>query len=188
LGRCHSGERCEHRPRQRVDPTIAACRAFRQARIDEQQRHAAQHRLARDVRPQLGLDEKTRARREMREETADREGQVVGKPRLHDPLAEQRASRLAAGRGHVRQDDRLLRHLAQQALDQRRRCARFAERHRMNPQRATGGPAKRRRVTPEALEHVRAISGLASPAPPQAQRQKRQREPPQRRVDAAHRA
>ena len=41
-------------------------------------------------------------RTEMRQKGAYRERQVVGQPRLRDALAEQRASRLAAGRGHVR--------------------------------------------------------------------------------------
>jgi hypothetical protein len=75
-------------------------------------------------------------RGEMREEAPHGKGQIVGQPRLHDAIAEQRASRLAAGRGHVREHDRPLRHLAQQALDQRRRGARLAERHRMHPKHA----------------------------------------------------
>src|SRR6185312_2820539 len=96
----------------------------------------------------------------MGEKTAYGKWNIVGKPRLHDAVAEQRASGFASGRRHVRQQNRASGTLPRKTLDERRNRARFADRHRMDPQHVIADGACGARVASEALADARAVLRL----------------------------
>ena len=68
---------------------------------------------------------------------------------------------------------------------ERRRSARFAQRHRVHPDHVAREPRCGLAVYAEALADALAIARLAAAAPPEPQRKQRQREPPQQRVERA---
>jgi uncharacterized protein (DUF1800 family) len=97
----------------------------------------------------------------MLEEASYCERNIVRQPRLHHAIAEQRASGFATRGRHVRQQDWARGRLALQPLDQRCDRTRFAERHRMDPQRS--GRVRSAAVEAEALAHVGPVAGSRRP-------------------------
>ena len=79
-----AGERREHRPRQRGEARIAARRSLRQARVDEEERHAARRaqRATRLGQSSVSISSPARGRKRARN-ASHRERHVVGQPRLH---------------------------------------------------------------------------------------------------------
>ncbi len=149
-------------------------------------RHAARASERDEVRPELRLEQHADRRIEVGEERANGERHVVRQPRLHDAIAVRGARSRAAGRRHVGDENRRRRMRGCDAIDQRRRRARFTERHRVQPYDRRS--RRRRLVAPEPLADVLAVAGLLARAPPQPQRQQRQRDVPQQRVQRAHRS
>ena len=102
-------------------------------------------------------------------------------------LAQQRRTGFAAGRRAVRQQQAHAGALAAQRIDQRRRRARLAERHRVHPD-PTG--ACNAGVEAETLGHRVPVQRLGAAAPPQAQRVERLQQSQQQRIgeprEAAH--
>ena len=183
--RCGARERSEERSRQRCELRIARGGTRGQPRVHEKQRDAARMAVCGKVRPQLGLHQRARKWMEMREKRAHGERQVVRQPGLHDAIAIKRTAAIASRRGHVGQHQRRVGPLAQHVLDQWRRGARFSERHRMDPENVARGRGDVGAVSAEPFADARTVAGLLAAAPPQSQRQERQRKPPQQRIDGA---
>jgi hypothetical protein len=120
----------------------------------------------------------------MRKEPAHCERRIVGEPCLQNAVAEEIASRGAACRGHVRDEDRRAGIRSAKALDERRGGARLAERDGMHPQDSRRRDAA---ITSVTLADRLAIPGLAPPPPREAQRGERRGRIPQQRIEAAHR-
>ena len=132
----NAGERFQHRPRQRRNAAVTGGGAIGHARVYQKQRDTPSRAFGDEVWPKLRFHQHARARREAAQERTDRKRDVVRKPGLHDPRAEERASRFASRCRHVRQEQRKIGTIAQHAFHQRHHGARLTQRHRMDPQNA----------------------------------------------------
>ena len=117
----------------------------------------------------------------MAEERGDRERIVVREISVHDPIAEQRLGRRAAGRRHVRHDHVARRMRDQQPLDERRGRAGLADRDRVDPDASR--PRTLSITTDEALGPALPVFGLLACAPQQIDGDRRRQQDPQDRVD-----
>ena len=175
-------ERPQRLARERGDPRVATRRLLRQPGVREQERHAAAIAFAHQVRPQLGLHEDAERRSEVRDEPPDRPREVIGQESERRELAVEARRRLAAGCGHVGDEERVIRKAGAQRCYQRLRRAGLAERDRVDPDHRPIEPGT---VASEALADVAPVARLLSSAPPQPQRQERQRQVERDRVEHA---
>ena len=109
----------------------------------------------------------------MVKETAAGIWQVVGQVGLQQPVAvfgDQFAARRPAGRRHVRQQQRMVRVVVEQRLDQRLGSARFADRNDVQPEQALWGVL---RIKTVAFAEMLQILRLLARSPRQAQPDKR---------------
>ena len=130
-------------------------------------------------------EEHAELRTEMREEAAHREAEIVGKPRALDALAEERDSRLASRRRHVREEDAVRGKTPRERVDEERGGARLADRDRVDPDARRAG---RVAIASEALAEMREIARLAPRAPCEPQDRERRGEDPRQRVQESHHA
>src|SRR5207247_1380349 len=118
-------------------------------------------------------EEHAELRTEMREEAAHREAEVVGKPRALDALAEERGTRLASGRRHVREEDTVRGETPGERVDEECGGARLADGHRVDPDARRAG---RIAIASEALAEMREVTRLAPRAPCEPQDRERRGE------------
>ncbi len=110
-------------------------------------------------------------------------GRSYGSQACSDAIAVERAAGLPPGSGHRREHDASCRGCSRAMRSISGAAARVSPSETACTQSTS--PPKRRRlvaIAPEPLADRRAVARLAPPAPPQPQRQPRQREPPQQRV------
>ena len=134
--RRHRRQRSGGRAHQRRPAQRARQRALRQASVDQNDRHAGALRLKLQIRPDFGFQQNQDRRAHPSQKAAHCPRQVVWKVALGDPPGERLQHRqrgLAPGRRHVGQHELRMRVAPRETLDQRLRCARFADRHRVQP-------------------------------------------------------
>ncbi len=163
----------ERFPRQRPDATVALGGPLRKPCVREQHGHARAPAFAQEVGPDLGLHHDAETGAEVRDEPPHCPRQVIGQEREGGEFAVQARRRFAPGGRHVRQNQRVIRKARPEGVHEGLCGARFAERHRVDPD---DRPRRAGAVTPEALADVPPVAGLLAPAPPKAQRDVRQRE------------
>ncbi len=174
---------------QPAEAAGARQRTLRQPRIDQRHRHLVRIALRDQVGPHLGLHQDAQARREMPEEALHHPAGVVGQIDLVQPLAVlgvQLAAGGAAGRRHVREQQRAVGKHVQQFADQRLRGAGLADRHRMQPDQPAVDDRRRPVVKTQPLGDMLPVARFLAAAPPQAQQHQGQADPPQKRIKPAH--
>ena len=162
----------QHRPDQGLEAPVPTRGALGEPGIDQEQRHSRRVCRSDQVRPQLGLEDESGGRPEVLVERIHGKRHVIRQPCLDHVIAEQRLSRFAARGGHVGEQECSARVCGLKPLHQRCRRARLADRHGVDPIHRARLAAV---VASKALADLPAVTRLLAPAPPQAQRQQRQR-------------
>ena len=183
--RQHLREAGHRRVHQRRQPLALARAAFRQACIGQHHRHTQRARFKQQVGPDLGFHQHTGGGPMVAQEAAHSAGGVVRQPGLCIAFAQQRGACFAACRRAVGQQQPQPGPLRAQGLNQRCRSARFAQRHRVQPQ-AAGLDIHAAEAQPLGPPlPVGRFSLTRPPAPPQPRKHQRRGQPQQQRVGAA---
>ena len=169
---------------QRLELLAAAQAARGEPRVGQDHRHAGLQRLVLDVGPDLGFHQHADRGPGAPQESPHRARRVEGQPALRVAVAQERAAGFPAGRRGVGEQQAQAGPLAPQLLDERRGGACFAQRDRMDPDRAGFD----RRAEAEAFGRMRRVERLLAAAQEQAQEVRRRGEPQHRAEDAARQA